>query len=273
MAGRILPKFLAMLTVAAIAVTALTGCTEQGTAGTSEDLTTDTTEETTEASDPETTSSEETSAEEPTTSGSQGDVLNVEVYCAEEQKADSGVFKIPGIRINGSENEIINGEIRKYVDSLDREWYDGAEYAYYTGDDYVSLLVRGISNIDLDAYEVFNIDLTDGTVMDKEEFLKKYDLEEEAFDEKVRDTVELVMADDNGVLFERNDLADYRVLNLSKENVTLAVPFTSDRGHLCFVYMLNMSVGAEGYYVCIDTETHEHMLNDFGNWSLYPDWG
>ena len=90
----------------------------------------------------------------------------------------------------------------------------------------------------------------------------------------VKKTVEAAMADDKeGSLFTVAEGMDYKAENLKDPNLAKAVPFVSDRGNLCFIYDLKMCVGAEEYTVCLDTVTHEHMLNDFDHWTLYPEWG
>ncbi len=201
------------------------------------------------------------------TSGTAGAAF--EVYDASKESGTE--FSIPAVRINGVDDEPVNKKIREYVESLDREWFTGSEYSYYAGDGYLSLILRGVSNIDLDDYEAFNISLETGELLDKDQFLAI--LGEKDFGGKVSRTVGAAMDDDRDSLFGGIEGIDYRAENMAPANVEMAVPFVSERGHLCFVYLLYMNVGAEEYTLCFDTETHEHMLNDFGRWSLYPDWG
>ena len=198
--------------------------------------------------------------------------VSVEVYEA-DKAGNEGAFLIPAIRLNGKDDDAVNKQIREYIDSLDLEWFTGTQYSYYVGEGYVSLLIRAISDIDLDDYEVYNVSLDTGALMNKDEFLKASGTDAKSFDELVKKTVEAVIADDKDGLFAKNEFMDYHTQNLSDENVKLAMPFTSERGNLCFIYQLYMNVGAEEYCVCIDTVTHEHMLNDFGKWTLYPEWG
>gem|GEM_PF-2815438 len=203
-------------------------------------------------------------------------VQKITVYTASEEKKGEGTYITPGIRLGDAEITDVNSEISKFVAEIkeDSDWFSGTEYSFYDGGSYVSLLVRGISTIDCDSYKAFNVSAATGKLMSDEELLAAAGQDSAGFTGLVKKTVEAAMADDKeGSLFTVVEDMDYRAANLKDSNLAKAAPFVSERGNLCFIYDLKMCVGAEEYTVCLDTVTHEHMLNDFGNWTLYPEWG
>ena len=241
----------------------LAGCSK--TAETSGASSLDTTAET----------SVETSVEKSATAETSG-VQKITVYIASEDKGKEGTFVTPGVKIGDAEITDANSEIAKFVEEIreDSDWFSGTEYSCYDGGDYVSILVRGISTIDCDSYRAFNISAKTGKLMSDGELLSAAGEDSAGFAGLVKKTVEAAMADDKeGSLFTVAEGMDYKAENLKDPNLAKAVPFVSDRGNLCFIYDLKMCVGAEEYTVCLDTVTHEHMLNDFGHWTLYPEWG
>ena len=225
------------------------------------------------------TTTVETSAVPAATTGGEAQVgepvQKLTVYTVSEEKGKEGTFITPGFKLDDSDITEINNDISSYVSGLSKdEWFDGTEYSYYDGGDFVSLLIRGISNIDCDDYKAFNVSAKTGKLMSDEELLAAVGKDSNAFAELVKKTVEDAMADDKeGSLFVTVEDVDYKAMNVSDTQIAKAKPFVSDRGNLCFIYDLNMGVGAEEYTLCLDTVTHEHMLNDFGNWTLYPEWG
>ena len=221
----------------------------------------------------------ETSAAPAATTGGEAQVdepvQKLTVYTVSEEKGKEGTFVTPGIKLGDSDLTEINNEISSYVSGLSKdEWFNGTEYSCFDGGDFVSILSRGISSIDCDDYKAFNVSAKTGKLMSDDELLTAVGKDSNAFAEIVKKTVEDAMADDNeGSLFAAVEDVDYKAVNVSDTQIAKAKPFVSDRGNLCFVYDLNMGVGAEEYTLCLDTVTHEHMLNDFGNWTLYPEWG
>lgn len=228
----------------------------------------------TQESETEVTTTHTTAATE-TTQTSAADTTEVpfyivEVYEAERRDGQEGTYSIPGIRLNGTPSEEINQKISKYISSFieDEEWYCGSEFSYAVGDTYVSILVHVMSTIDLDAYDAFNISLTTGALMDDDEFLEANSITKDDYYALVKSTIKLAM-DDQPDIFKGSDVFDYVADNLADDRIKLAVPFVSERGNLCFIYNLCLNAGAEEYPMCFDTVTHEHMHNEFGEWSIF----
>ena len=217
-----------------------------------------------------TTAATETTTMPSATESSMAPFFVVEVYEAERHEGEDGTYSIPGVRFDGNPSEEINQKISKYISGFmaDEDWYCGSEFSYAMGDTYISILVRVISTIDLDAYEAFNISLTTGAFMDDDEFLEANNITKDDYYALVKSTIELAMKDQPDV-FKGSEVYDYEADNLSDDRIKLAAPFVSERGNLCFIYNLCLNAGAEEYPMCFDTTTHEHMHNEFGDWTLF----
>jgi len=217
----------------------------------------------------------QTSEVSETSATAEEQVQKITVYTVSEEKKGEGTYVTPGVKLGDSDITEVNDEIKSFVSEMSKDdWFDGTEYSCYDGGDFVSLLIRGISNIDCDSYKAFNVSAKTGKLMSDDELLAAVGKDSNAFAELVKKTVSDAMEDDKeGSLFTVIEDMDYKAENLKDDNIAKAQPFISDRGNLCFIYDLHMCVGADEYTVCLDTVTHEHMLNDFGNWTLYPEWG
>lgn len=211
---------------------------------------------------------EETAAPEPITV----DLDNL-VTDAFNKTVNSMSFVIPQINIDSSDVESINQEIWAALytcvaERLINSNENGIEYIsydWYVNNDILSLVIEcDPYGVDTREYYVYNVDITTGEELTKDEFISSYGMSESDYFESVRKA----LYSDNYDVYEEFCAyvgVDYVNEQLSKtisdNNVKAARPFINGNGKLCVVASIYSLAGADSYYRIVTVTDHEVNVN------------
>ena len=185
------------------------------------------------------------------------------------------VAYVPEITMSGLDTSDLNNNLYNecYTNQLENHSYY-VDYSYYISDKYISLLfVSPDYHGDLVDFHAINISVETGEILDKETFLSMIGYSSEQFNQEVIAALENFMNYRDAIYpiystpYSSNQFANpvshecdtpYEEMLLER-NINEAIPFVSERGHLCFVYDISQIADVLEYGVCIDLVTYDYI--------------
>ncbi|MCD8066030.1 MAG: hypothetical protein LUE15_02450 [Oscillospiraceae bacterium] len=182
-------------------------------------------------------------------------------------------FVIPQINIDSSDVKNINYEIwdalyTGVVEGLVGSNSAGGQYIsyeWYVNNNILSLVIEcNPYDIDLLYFYVYNVDITGGNELTKDELISSYGMSDSDYLESVRkalysysyDTYEF-FCEYNGVAMVNEQLSK----TISDDNINFARPFINGDGQMCVVADIYSMAGAESYYYIVNITDYEMNAN------------
>lgn len=184
---------------------------------------------------------------------------------AHSQTIGAGVYSIPQINCDTDDCKEINAKIWEtlydgVVATITPDYPlvegDGIFYKWTVHDDVLSLLIESTSmDISWTDYYVYNVDLTDGTLMTNAEVLSKADLTFSEYETKIQLAVETQFYENMAATDASSIDATYintfnTCLQKSKDtaNIDETTAYFNEEGQLCTVIKIYSMAGAEYYW-------------------------
>jgi hypothetical protein len=177
-----------------------------------------------------------------------GDVETVELTC----KYRIPEIKIPNVDMEDLNREIYASLISVITDSVKEIGESGepltcseASYRWYTKGDVLSLVVLRVmypSTSIVNQYDVYNINITNGSILSKDELLATVGMSEEEFSEKAKEALEKCYWngwDKSNENFSNSAFVEMFNEGLekttSKENIDNAILYIDENGDVCII--------------------------------------